>query len=173
MTERIIDAKIELMEEALRLDFHQISLEEHAEATLYLSKNIKNISEEDFVRVVSEFVDELYVSFLDTGYPIGGITKKEQVLKGEYTNYSYLYIKQPNPREDYPYLKTKKGYFLTGYHIGEEKSIHETYDRLFSEMDRLNLSLGDYVYEEYIYDAVVKYREKDYITKIMMEVILE
>ncbi|KAF6617132.1 DNA-binding transcriptional MerR regulator [Paenibacillus jamilae] len=173
MTERIIDAKIELMEEALRLDFHQISLEEHAEATLYLSKNIKNISEEDFVRVVSEFVDELYVSFLDTGYPIGGITKKEQVLKGEHTNYSYLYIKQPNPREDYPYLKTKKGYFLTGYHIGEEKSIHETYDRLFSEIDRLNLSLGDYVFEEYIYDAVVKYREKDYITKIMMEVILE
>ncbi|MNW46568.1 Multidrug-efflux transporter 1 regulator [compost metagenome] len=170
MTERIINAKIELMEKASRLDFHQISLEEYSEATLYLSKNIKNISDEDFVKVVSEFIDELNVSFLDTGYPIGGITKKEEVLKGEYTNYSYLYMEQPNPRKGFPYLKTMKGYFLTGYHIGEEKTIHETYERLFSEMVRLNLTLGDYVYEEYIYDAVVKYREEDYITRIMMEV---
>lgn len=171
MTERIIDSKIELMELASQLDFHQISLDQHTEATLYLSKNIKNISDEEFVKVVSEFIEELYVSFLDTGFPIGGITKKEQVLKGEYTNYSYLYMEQPNPREGYPYMKTMNGYFLTGYHIGEEKTIHETYVRLFSEMSRLNLSLGDYVYEEYIYDAVVKYREEDYITRIMMEVI--
>jgi effector-binding domain-containing protein len=112
----------------------------------------------------------LYISNLDTGYPIGVITKREHVLKGEFTNYSYLYIEQPNPREGYPYLKAVKGNFLIGYHIGDEKTIHETYKRLLSKMEHLNLVLGDYVFEEYIYDTVVKNQKEQYVTKIMMHV---
>ncbi|CAM3908733.1 MerR family transcriptional regulator [Mesobacillus zeae] len=168
--EKIIEAKIELMEEASRLDFHQVRLERLPEAKLYLSRNIENISDDEFVEVVSDFVDELYVSQLDTGYPIGGITKREQVLKGEFTNYSYLYIEQPNPKEGYPYFQTVKGYFLIGYHIGDEQTIHKTYKRLFSEMERLNLALGDYVFEEYIYNTIVKNHKEHYVTKIMIHV---
>ncbi|OCA91816.1 MerR family transcriptional regulator [Pseudobacillus wudalianchiensis] len=168
--EKIIDTKIALMEEALHLDLHQIMLEQLPEATLYLSRNIENITDEEFVEVVSDFVNELDILQLDTGYPIGGITKREQVLKGEFTNYSYLYIEQPNPKEGYPYFKSVKGEFLSGYHIGDESTIHKTYKRLFSEMDRLNLTLGEYVFEEYIYDTVVMNRKEHYVTKIMIQV---
>lgn len=170
MREKIIQAKIDLMEEASQLDFNQISLEQLPEATLYLSKNIENIADEEFVEVISDFINELYISNLDTGYPIGVITKREHVLKGEFTNYSYLYIEQPNPKEGYPYLKAVMGNFLIGYHIGDEKTIHETYKRLLSKMEHLNLVLGDYVFEEYIYDTVVKNQKEQYVTKIMMHV---
>jgi DNA-binding transcriptional MerR regulator len=169
--EKIIEAKIALMEEASHLDLHQVTLEQLPEATLYLSRNIENITDEEFVEVVSDFINELNVSHLDTGYPIGVITKREQVLKGEFTNYSYLYIEQPNPKEGYPYFKSVKGDFLSGYHIGDEKTIHKTYKRLFSEMDRLNLAIGDYVFEEYIYDTVVMNHKEHYVTKIMIQVI--
>jgi len=170
MKEKLIETKITLMEDASQLDFDQITLEHLPEATLYLSRNIENISDEEFVEVLSEFIGELNESQLDTGYPIGGITKREHVLKGEYSKYSYLYMEQPHPKEGYPYFKAVKGDFLIGYHIGEDKTIHHTYKELFSEMDRLGLTFGDYVFEEYVYDTVVKNLKEQYVTKIMIQV---
>jgi DNA-binding transcriptional MerR regulator len=170
MKEQFINAQIGLMEEASHLDFHQVTLEQLPEATLYLSKNIENITEEEFVEVVSDFINELNVSHLDTGYPIGVITKRDQVLKGEFTNYSYIYMEQPNPKEGHPYFKSVKGDFIIGYHIGDENTIHDTYKRLFLEMDRLNVTIGEYVFEEYIYDSVVKNHKEHYVTKIMIQV---
>lgn len=171
MKEKMIDANITLMEEALHLDFHQITFEQLPEATLYLSRNIENVTDKEFIEVVSDFINELNLSQLDSGYPIGSITKREQVIKGDFSNYSYLYIEQPNPKEGYPYFQVVKGDFLIGYHIGDEKTINKTYKRLFSEMERLELTLGDYVFEEYIYDSVVKNDKEHYVTKIMMQVI--
>lgn len=171
MKEKLIETKIALMEEATQLDFHQITLEHLPEATLYLSRNIENITGEKFVEVITEFISELNQLQLDTGYPIGAITKREQVLNGEYTKYSYLYIEQPQPKEGYPYFQAVKGDFLIGYHIGDDKTIHHTYKKLLSEMERLDLTLGEHVFEEYIYDTVVMNQKEDYVTKIMMQVI--
>lgn len=168
--EKIIDTKIKLMEEASHLDFEQITLEHLPEATLYLSRNIENISDEEFAEVFSDFIDELYVSQLDTGFPIGAITKREQLLKGEFTNYSHLYIEQSNPKKDSPYFQAIAGAHLIGYHIGDDNTIQNTYKRLFSEMERLNLTIGEYAFEEYIYDTVVKNHKEHYVTKIMIQV---
>ncbi|MGY6209157.1 MerR family transcriptional regulator [Cytobacillus firmus] len=170
MKEKMIEAKIAIMEEASHLNFNQITLQRLPEATLYLSRNIQNISDEEFLEVISDFINELQISQLDSGYPIGSITKREQVLKGEYANYSYLYIEQPNPKEGHPYFRAVKGDFLIGYHVGSEKTIGDTYKRLFSEMERLGLTLGEHVFEEYIYDTVVRNDKEHYVTKIMMEV---
>jgi DNA-binding transcriptional MerR regulator len=170
MKEKMIEANIALMEEALHLDFQQVSFVQLPEATLYLSRNIENVTDEEFVEVVSDFINELSLSQLDSGYPIGTITKRENVQKGDYSNYSYLYIEQPNPKDGYPYFQAVKGDFLIGYHIGDEKTINKTYERLFSEMERLELTLGEYVFEEYIYDSVVKNNKDQYVTKIMIQV---
>ncbi|MEH7254306.1 MerR family transcriptional regulator [Neobacillus niacini] len=170
MKEKFIEAQITLIEKASHLDFHQITLEQLPEATLYLSRNIENITEEEFVEVVSDFLNELNESHLDTGYPIGVITKREQILKGEYTNYSYLYIEQPKPKEGHPYFKSVKGDFVIGYHIGDANTIHQTYNRLFLEMERLNVTLGEHIFEEYIYDSVVKNHKEQYVTKIIIQV---
>ncbi len=171
MKEKLIDTKIALVEESLQIDFDQITLQRLPEAMLYLSRNIENVTDDEFVEVVSEFIGELNEAKLDTGYPIGGITKREQVLKGEYSNYSFLYIEQPQPKEGYPYFQAVKGDFLIGYHIGEDQTIHHTYERLFAELERLDLTLGKYVFEEYIYDTVVKNDNEQYVTKIMMQVV--
>ncbi|WP_160726131.1 MerR family transcriptional regulator [Bacillus sp. USDA818B3_A] len=170
LKEKVIETRIALMEEATLTDFQQITLKELPEARLYLSRNIENMTNEEFIEVVSEFINELNLSHFDTGYPIGSITKREQVLQGEFSNYSYLYIEQPNPMAGYPYFHAVKGLFLIGYHVGDEKTIESTYKRLFSEMERLQLELGDYVFEEYIYDTVVKNHKENYVTKIMIEV---
>jgi len=170
MIESIIDVKIDLTKEALHLDFDSITIEHLPEATLYLSKNIEDSTEEQFTKAVSDFIDELDRSQLDTGYPIGGITRREQILAGNYDNYSYLYIEQPHPREGQPYLEAIEGDFIVGYHVGTSTTLGESYERLFKVMREKGFELGQYVYEEYIYDAVIKNREEDYVTKIMIEI---
>ncbi|SFL54011.1 DNA-binding transcriptional regulator, MerR family [Gracilibacillus orientalis] len=170
MKEKMIDAQIELMNNAANLDFDQVTVERLPEQTFYLSKNIENITDEVFFEVLSDFLDELYKLHIDTGHPIGGLTKREQMLKGEFTNYSYLYIKQPHPKEDNPHFTTVQGDFLIGYHVGEAKEIPHTYERLLLELDQLNLDIGEYALEEYIYDTVVKDNEEQYVTKIMIHV---
>lgn len=170
MVERIIDAKIELTEEAIALDFEEITVQHMPDATLYLSNNVFDTSEQQFVEAVSDFIDELYRSHLDTGYPIGAITKREQILKGDYDNYSYLYMEQPNPQAGHPYFKAIEGDFIVGYHVGDEKSIGQTYKRLLKYMEDKGYSLGQYVFEEYIYDAIVKNSEEEYVSKIMIEI---
>lgn len=170
MIESIIDVKIDLTKAALNLDFDSITIEHLPEATLYLSKNIEDSTEEQFTHAVSDFIDELDRSQLDTGYPIGGMTRREQVLAGNYDNYSYLYIEQPHPREGHPYFRAIEGDFIVGYHIGTSATLGESYERLFKVMREKGFELGKYVYEEYIYDAVIKNREEDYVTKIMIEI---
>ncbi len=170
MIESIIDVKIDLTKAALNLDFDSITIEHLPEATLYLSKNIEDSTEEQFTHAVSDFIDELDRSQLDTGYPIGGMTRREQVLAGNYDNYSYLYIEQPHPREGHPYFRAIEGDFIVGYHIGTSATLGESYKRLFKVMREKGFELGQYVYEEYIYDAVIKNREEDYVTKIMIEI---
>ncbi|SOC42702.1 MerR family transcriptional regulator [Ureibacillus acetophenoni] len=170
MKEKLIDTKIELLEESLTIPFDQIELTHLPDATLYLSRNIEDTTDDEFVEVISEFIGELNEAHLDTGYPIGGITKRNHVLNGNYSKYTYLYIEQPHPKEGHPYFKAVKGDFLIGYHIGEDHTISSTYEKLFSEMERLNLTLGDYVFEEYVYDTLVKNQKEQYVTKIMMQV---
>ncbi len=171
MKEKLIETKITLIEESLTVTFDEITLQHLPEATLYLSRNIEDTTDEEFVEVITEFIGELNEAQLDTGYPIGGITKRKHVLNGDYSKYTYLYIEQPHPKEGHPYFKAVKGDFLIGYHIGEDTTLTTTYEKLFSELERLNLTLGDYVFEEYVYDTLVKSQKEHYVTKIMMQVI--
>ena len=72
MIENIIDVKIKTTEEALHLNFKDITIEYFPEDTLYLSKNIENSTEEQFVKAVSDFIEELDRSQLDTGIQLEG-----------------------------------------------------------------------------------------------------
>lgn len=170
LIEGMIKVKIGSLEEAANIDFSEITIERYPEATFYLSRNIENVTEEQFVQAVADFIDELDRSQLDTGHPIGGMTRREQVLAGNYTNYSHLYMEQPSPRAGHPYFKAIAGDCLVGYHIGTTETLPKTYERLFKVMMERGYKLGQYVYEEYIYDAIVKKREEDYVTKIMLEI---
>ncbi|MCH7322144.1 MerR family transcriptional regulator [Solibacillus sp. MA9] len=164
--EKMMDVKISLLEEAEEIDFHQISIQYLPGNLLYLSQNIKDITDEEFAKVVTQFINELNAIGLDTGFQIGGMTLREQVLEGEYTNYSYLYMEQLKQKKSQTYFNSAPGLYAIGYHLGKEENIHLTYKRLLSEIQRQNYEIGDYVMEEYIYDGVVKNSEEHYITKI-------
>ena len=165
--ERRMEIKLELLEEAATVEVGHILFQQLPESYLYLSSTIKDVTDEEFAKLVTQFINELHQQDLDTGFQIGGLTKREQLIVKDYTNYSYLYIKQPQQQE--PYLKIAAGMYAIAYHVGTEDTISDTYEQLLTEITQQNYDIGDYVMEEYIYDGVVKNNEEDYITKIVVQ----
>ena len=166
----IINTKVALTEEALRTDFSQIRLEEQEEELLLLSEPILDCSDREFINSVSQFIDYVYKNELDIGYPIGAVVSKEKLLAEDYDNYSYLYTKTLNNKDRASYYSKPKGLYVVAYHIGEDKNISKTYKRIMDYIDKHNIKLGNYSYEEYILDEISVSGSENYVTQIMVEV---
>lgn len=168
--EKIIDVKIESTKEAIQLDFNAITIEHLPPQNFYLSKNIENTTEEQFVEAISDFIADLNRSKLDTGHPIGAIIKRKEIISGNTDNYSYLYIKQPVPQKGHELFTTIGGKHLIAYHIGDAPSIKKTYEKILVYLNEHNYEIAQYAYEEYVYDAVIHNSEQEYVTKIVIEI---
>lgn len=168
--EMIINDKIQLIKEAIETPFDQITLQDIEETTFYISSNIANASELDFLLSINHFIDELKSHQLFTSQPIGVISNKIDIINHRYHNYNYLYVKIPNTKKHYKNTITIKGNYLIGYHSGIDTNINETYSKMIQKINDMKLNIGDYVYEEFVFDSVIKNNENEYITKIMIEI---
>src|SRR5699024_7252293 len=132
--------------------------------TFYISDNINNVSELDFLMSINQFVDELKHHNLFSSQPIVVVTKKNEILNKQYNQYNYLYVEITSNKSDYTNTITLNGQFLVWYHVVLDQTIYETYQMMFNKIEELNLVFGQYVFEEYVFDSVIKYNEKEYIT---------
>src|SRR5699024_5045741 len=85
-----------------------------------------------------------------------------EILNKQYNQYSYLYVEIPSNKSDYTNTITLNGQYLVGYHVGLDQTIYETYQKMFNKIEELNLEIGQYVFEEYVFDSVIKNNEKEY-----------
>lgn len=168
--EFVINDKIKSIKDAIHTEFDKIELHDIEDTTFYISDNINNVSELDFLMSINQFVDELKRHHLFSSQPIGVVTSKNEILNKQYNQYSYLYVEIPSNKSDYTNAITLKGQYLVGYHVGLDETIYETYQKMFNRIEELNVEIGQYVFEEYVFDSVIKNNEKEYITKIMMEI---
>ncbi|WP_239745661.1 MerR family transcriptional regulator [Mammaliicoccus sp. F-M27] len=168
--EMIINDKIQLIKEAIQTPFDEISLHNIEETTFYISDNIANASELDFLISINHFIEELKAHALFSSQPIGVISNKNEILNQKYHNYSYLYVKIPNAKNDYTNTITLKGQYLIGYHLGLDTNIEETYLKMLQKIEEMHLTIGQYIFEEFVFDSVIKNNENEYITKIMIEI---
>lgn len=168
-TRKIIQNKKEQIEEALQLDFDQLSIEE-MEAEYYLLSNcILNSSDKAFTKHVMSFIKYTKQEELDIGYPIGGLVRKEQIELGDYWNYAHLYMRVD--RRDLPetFIKTA-GKYMVGYHQGSYLTITNTYKKMHDYLDRKGYHMSGYSFEEYIMDEISVSGEDNYVTKIMIQI---
>lgn len=170
MIENMIDVKIQSTQDAMLLDFESITVQYYPAKRFYLSKNIENATEEEFVEAVSDFIDELSHFKLDTGHPIGAIIKREQIITHNSDNYSYLYMEQPFPQKEHAHFTMMGGKCLVAYHVGDPYLIQQTYEKLFNYMAEHHYEIAEYAYEEYVYDAVIRDSNQAYVTKIVIEI---
>ena len=145
--QKIIHTKIELTERALTIDCSQITLQELEEEHLFLSSSILDCSDKGFLKSVSTFIEFIKDNQLDLGYPIGAIISKEQVEKGDYENYSYLYTRMEQLAPQIACYVKPKGLYVVAYHKGSEEFIHQTFEKMLSFIRKNELVLTNYTYE--------------------------
>ncbi|MCZ8532531.1 MerR family transcriptional regulator [Psychrobacillus psychrodurans] len=168
--QKIIDTKIALTENALKLDFNQISLEIQEEELLFLSDSILDCSARSFLKSVSHFIDFLYKNELDIGYPIGAMVNRAKLMEEDYDNYSYLYTKTEADVKNITFYTKPKGLYVVAYHVGNDKNISKTYKEIMKFIDKHQIKLGSYSYEEYILDEISVSGNDNYVTQILVEV---
>ncbi|GGB32711.1 hypothetical protein GCM10011409_07670 [Lentibacillus populi] len=105
---------------------------------------------------------------LETGYPIGGLIRQEQVDAGDYWNYSHFYMRVDQPDLAEPFIK-KAGKYVIAYHKGSYMTIQETYEKMKTYLSKEGYRICGDSFEEYVIDEVSVCGEDNYVTKIMIQ----
>lgn len=167
-TQKIIQNKKRLIDEALQLDFGRFTIEEMETERYVLSKNFLNHSHKEFRKSVTSFIQYTKQEELNTGYPIGGLIHLEQIESGQYS-YSHLYLRADQSDLADPFIK-KAGKYAVGYHKGSYLTIKETYEKMKDYLSKEGYRICGYSFEEYVMDEVSVNGEDNYVTKIMIQV---
>ncbi|MFF2500952.1 MerR family transcriptional regulator [Peribacillus sp. NPDC058075] len=168
--QKIIETKIYLTEKAICMDDSQITLKLQEEEQLFLSESILNSSDAEFLKSTSDFIDFCNENEFYTGFPIGAMISKENIINGNHDDYSFLYTKVMERHPAPTFYPKPKGLYVVAYHKGSYKNISETYERILQFMESENLNLKSFAYEEYILDEVAVKGYENYLTQIMVEV---
>ncbi|MBL3642705.1 MerR family transcriptional regulator [Bacillus sp. RHFB] len=168
--QKIIETKISLTEKAICMDDSQITLKLQEEEQLFLSESILNSSDAEFLKSTSDFIDFCNENEFYTGFPIGTMISKENIIEGNHDDYSFLYTKVMEKHPASTFYSKPKGLYVIAYHKGSYKNISETYERILQFMKSENLNLRSFAYEEYILDEVAVKGYENYLTQIMVEV---
>lgn len=167
---KLMETKIHITENACIIDYSSISLEFFNEEYLVLSNSIENVSHKDYLQIVSEHMNYCTLNHLNSGYPIGIMISRENILKGVAENYSYLYTKLDS-NSDIPFTFTKpNGLYCVAFHEGDYNNIDKTYKKILQFLKDSNLVIGKYSYEECLLDEVTVKGYDNYLTKILVEV---
>lgn len=169
--QKIIETKITITASALAADISKITLTHQEEELLFLSESILDCSDREFLKSVAEFIDYLYKNELDMGYPIGAMVSRDNIMKKDYGNYTFLYNKTAKHLKGVPYHIKPKGTYIVAYHKGSDEHIAQTYQKMQDFILEHGIQIGSYSYEEYILDEISVSGNENYVTRIMIEVV--
>lgn len=167
----LMETKIALTKKARSIDYSKISIEHLDEDYLILSKSIENVSHKDYLKIISAHMNYCSLNNLNSGYSIGAIIAKENILKGVKDNYSYLYTKLSSPLNIPCIFNKPKGFYCVAFHQGDYREIDSTYRKILSFLSELNLEMGAYSFEDFILDETCVKGYENYVTQISVEIL--
>ncbi|WP_252231623.1 MerR family transcriptional regulator [Clostridium sp. ZBS15] len=167
---KLMQTKIDVTQKACEINPLKISLEFKEEEHLIISKSIENVSCKEYLRSVSEHMKYCTSNKLNTNYSLGAMINSKNILQGVKENYSYLYTKIDLQTNCPSSFIKPKGIYAVAYHKGNYENIDSTYKKILSFLDRFNLNIGGYAYEEFILDEASVKGYNNYLTEISVEV---
>lgn len=154
----------------INADCDKILLEEQKEEYLIRSSLLRNENNRDhfnWMIAYSKFMNSTQSN--DTSF-VGTMISRENILNGNYKNYSYLFAKK-SKKQTTPSITIKpKGLYAVAYYHGSYETTYKTYERLLTFLEKNHLTIGEFAYEEYLLDEVAVKNNNDYITQITVEV---
>ena len=136
---------------------------------------IQSESTLDDERVWAEKIGELFNYCEENGVksldPIGYRQNTTDIQNGVFYRYRIFYELLDEKPKKIPYQIKPEGDYLVAYHRGHWKTMGNTYKKMLSFAKDNSLSLGDYFYEDCIFDSLTFQKEEDYITRLTCQIL--
>lgn len=149
-----------------------IFIEELEEVNLLLSGNPNDAINTSFSEFVIEYAKFLKSNNLSAHQKIGTMFQSDLLRLADLdvsSEFTYLYT-YTNKKKGKNIYTRKKGKFLVGIHIGTYETLNETYNALLDYVDKNDIKLGKFVYEEYLLTDLSVSSPEQYVTKIIFEI---
>lgn len=167
----IINTKLDILEKYKNIQNNKIFIEYIEEEYLILSPNIKNLEENLATKLMWEHMAYTYNNKLHKGYGIGAMINVNQLFKNDFTNYSYYYTKLDKKPKNIDFYLKEKGEYLVGYFNGDWKNFDIFYKEILEYINKNDIKITGYSYEETIFDETSEKNFDTYLTKFMLKII--
>lgn len=139
---------------------------------LLCSRNLENATNTSFATFMEEYIQFCQEHHILMQESVGNMITIENIRNKNYHDFSYMYMKID--RDIHKHTRVRdKGNYLCGWHRGNYDTMPATYERMLQYADEHQLTLGTYVYEEYLIADIAQKDVNSYMTYIMMELVDE
>lgn len=172
----LIKNKLKLIKDTSQITLDEINLQKLPASKLLLSESLHNIHDEmEIHHIVQRHINYCLHNNLNVGYQIGGMIAKEDILNAHTNNYSYCFTKTPlavrkeAPACARPFVQPA-GLYAVGYFRGNYPRYDDAYEKLMLFLEKNNLMIEDFSYEEPFLDELTTNDENNYITRISIKI---
>jgi DNA-binding transcriptional MerR regulator len=150
----------------------EISLDYEDEEYLVLSNSIDNSKEYYDIDTYVNHVNYCFDNDLNIGYSTGTIISMDNLIVGNYKDYSFYFTKTNKEKisNHTNIIKKPKGLYVVGYFKGYYDKLPYFYEKLISYINKNNIRIIGHSYEKVLADELVCKNIDDYIIKISIQV---
>lgn len=131
--------------------------------------DIGNYYFDGIIKGVTELVNKNERENIISGFPIGAIVCKEDILNGNYFNISKLIVKV-SKNDKFNFLKKEEGLYVVINHSGPYEETKESYKKLLGFILENGYEICSDSYEEGLLDYLSTRNEKEFLTKISVRI---
>lgn len=161
----MLEKRIELTKQADLITTGRITFIQQAKESLLTSEKINQNYNEALVNFYSIIEQQDIVQ----GYPIGAIVGKNELIDGQFTNFSYFYINKFAKNKNLLSIKPK-GTYAVMYDYYDYNKTEKLYQKMLDELANNGYEIDGDAYEEYIIDEVAEKNPDQYLVKVMIKV---
>ena len=169
-TKKWLRRKRQFITDALEQDYTKIQ-EKECNAQYYIASHADAADDFSLALKIGELIDYCEKLGFKSTHNIGYLHSRAQIEKGIYDDYRNIYLILDAPPSKIRYRLKPGGRYLFVYHKGHWKTIGDSYDRLFSYARENKLTLGDFFYEDSLFDELTMYGYDNYITQISVQLL--
>jgi DNA-binding transcriptional MerR regulator len=153
----------------LTMDLSEITIIEKKKRRLVTVDIGKDASFEETVERITAETEKHHLGRLHHA-SYGSMIPVSSLEKGDYDDYTKLFIELPNLTENAHFHAAPKGRYLRAFHQGDWNAIPQRYKEIFAFAKKHHLTLCEYSYEMGINENVID-RIEDYIVQIEIPIL--
>lgn len=154
---------------ALHTEHAKIILQEQESEYLLISSPLTSKTHKEFSNFMLEYINFCKDHALSNHDSFGSLLKVQDVADGNPNCYTTLYAKTHDATVP-SVIEKPSGLYAVTYHQGSYGKISQTYTKILDFVQKYQLKIGNYFYEEYLIDDLATKDENNFMTQIMVQV---